>query len=47
MLPLSVEPLLTEAFHMDLPATTAGSFPVIVVAFPDTVNADSAVMAPL
>jgi len=32
---------------MEPPATATGSFPVIVVLFADTVNADSAVVLPL
>ena len=32
---------------MNPPASAAGSFPIIVVTFVDSVNADSAVIAPL
>lgn len=38
--------LSTEISHMDLPAASASSFPVSLVLFPDSVNADSAVMVP-
>jgi hypothetical protein len=37
----------TEISHMSLPASAAGSCPVIVVTSADSVNADSAVVVPL